>query len=120
MRARADGARRSAVRLYRLLSLLLLVATLIAPFGRAEAGGAVHDAPAMAMAGHCDPMPASDPSPAHQGSIDCMIACAGMLVGAADINRPTLPTVSEARALAVAALHGILPQFDPPPPRFAS
>jgi len=105
--------------LYRLLSLLLLVATLIAPFGRAEAKGAVRETPAMAMAGHCDPLRPSDP-PAHHRSIDCMIACAGVPVLDTALAQPPLPPVAAMIAGPVMALQGILPQFDPPPPRLAS
>lgn len=106
-------------RVRRLAPLLVLLAILIAPFGRAQAQPAAHDAPAMTMAGHCDPVRASDPPPAHHRSIDCMIACAGM---------PTLemsliaapPPMSALLAPRIATLHGIPPQSDPPPPRIRS
>lgn len=101
----------------RLAPFLVLIALLIAPFGRAQAQPAAHEAPAMAMAGHCDPVPSSDPPPAHHRTIDCMIACAGVPAIEADLEQPPLPPVAAMVAAPVMALDGILPQFDPPPPR---
>jgi hypothetical protein len=85
-----------------------------------QAQAAVHHAPAMAMAGHCDPAPPANSAPAHHGSIDCMIACAGVPMIEASVAAPQLPSIAEMIAPPVAALHGILPQFDPPPPRLRS
>ncbi len=104
----------------RLLPFLVLFALLVAPYERAQAQAAVNHAPAMAMAGHCDPAPPTDPAPVHHGSIDCMIACAGMPAGAVGIATMALPPIAERIAPPVAALRGILPQFDPPPPRALS
>jgi hypothetical protein len=104
------------------MPFLILLALLIAPFGRVEqAQAAVQHGPATAaMAGHCDPPPAKAPAPAHHGSIDCMIACAGMLAVEASLMMQELPAVAATVAAPIAALDGILPQFDPPPPRSLS
>lgn len=104
----------------RLIPFLILLALLFAPYGRMQARAAAHHAPPMAMAGHCDPAPAKAPAPAQHGSIDCMIACAGMPAMDAAMAAPPLPPVAAMIALPVAALDGILPPFDPPPPRFRS
>ncbi len=89
----------------------------MAPYGRAQAQPAAHNAPAMAMGGHCDPTPSDAPPPVHHRTIDCMIACAGVPVLEASLAAPPLPPVTAMIAATVAPLHGILPQFDPPPPR---
>lgn len=99
------------------MPLLVLIALLMAPYGRVQAQAAVHHAPPTAMAGHCDPTPQEAPAPAHEGSIDCMIACAGMPAFEANLNGPDVLPLAAMIALPVAALDGILPQFDPPPPR---
>jgi hypothetical protein len=104
----------------RLAPLFVLLALLMAPFGRAQAQPMAHDMPAMAMGGHCDPAPRSAPPPVHHRSIDCMIACAGVPVLEASLIAPPLPPVTAMIATPVLALHGILPQFDPPPPRTLS
>jgi hypothetical protein len=102
----------------RLIPFFVLLALLIAPYGRAEAQSAAHDMPAMA--GHCDPVPPSAPPPVHHRSIDCMIACAGVPMLEANLIAPPLPPLAMRVAAPVRALHGILPQFDPPPPRSLS
>ncbi len=102
------------------MPLLILLALLAAPYGRMQAQAAVPHAPAMAMAGHCEPAAPATPAPAHHGSIDCMIACAGVPVPGADLPGPLTPAFAELIAAPIAALHGILPQFDPPPPRHHS
>lgn len=105
----------------RLVPLLALLALLVAPYGRMQAQAAtVQHASPMAMAGHCEPAPAKVPTPAHHGSIDCMIACAGMPSVDAALAGPPLPPVAAMIAPPVAPLDGILPQFDPPPPRVRS
>lgn len=102
----------------RLAPFLILIALLTAPFGRVQAQPAAHQA--MAMAGHCDPVPAQAPPPAHHRTIDCMIACAGVPAIEADLTQPPMPPVAALIAAPVVALRGILPQFDPPPPRVLS
>jgi hypothetical protein len=102
------------------MPLLILLALLVAPYGRMQAQAAAPHAPAMAMAGHCDPAPPTAPAPAHHGSIDCMIACAGVPAVEAGLAAPLSPLLAELTVAPVAALQGILPQFDPPPPRLRS
>lgn len=102
----------------RLLPLLVLLALLVAPYGRMQAQAATaHHAAPMAAAGHCEPAPAKAPTPTHHGSIDCMIACAGMPAVESALAGPPLPPVTAMIAPPAAMLDGILPQFDPPPPR---
>lgn len=102
------------------MPLFILIALLVAPFGRMQAQATAHHVPPMAMAGHCEPLPAKAPAPTHHGSIDCMIACAGVPAVEAGFTTPILPPLAELIAAPVAALDGIPPQFDPPPPRSLS
>lgn len=103
------------------MPFLVLLALLVAPYGRIQqAQAATPPAQSMAMAGHCAPAPANTPAPTHHGSIDCMIACAGVPAVEADLAAPALPPITMLVAAPVAALDGILPQFDPPPPRSLS
>lgn len=104
-----------------LLACLALVATLIGPFGRlgmAEAAAMPTHAMPMAMAGHCEDVPASEPGhPAKQ--IDCMIACAVVLAAASpELNRTAEP-LDLPRPAAPEAFTGIRPEAEPPPPRRA-
>lgn len=106
--------------LRRLLPFLVLIALVMAPFGRmnvAEAKAMPHDMPS-AMASHCgQPMPDGDKS--SPVAIDCMIACAAMAPAAAPVFTP-LPA-AEAAPVAIPSflLAGIQPEADPPPPRFS-
>lgn len=104
------------------MPFIVLLALLLAPYGRMEARAAVQHAPTagMTMAGHCDPAAPAERAPAHRGSIDCLIACAGMAMAEAAIGVPLLPPIAELVAPPITALRGILPQFDPPPPRALS
>lgn len=101
----------------RLMPFLILLALLAAPFGREAAAAVTHSAPS-AMAGHCDPAPKPAPSPAHGGSIDCMIACAATpALSAGDVPgllpaEATLPV-----AAIVAPITGLNHAAEPPPPR---
>ena len=104
----------------RLLPFLALLALFFAPYGRMQAQAAAPHAPQTAMAGHCQPAAPTAPTPAHHGSIDCMIACAGVPAVEAGMAAPPLPPLAELVAAPVTALNGIRPQFDPPPPRVRS
>lgn len=100
----------------RLLTFLVLLALLAAPFGRQAAQAAAHPGTPSAMAGHCDPAP--KPAPAHGGSIDCMIACAAM--PAEDVpHMPIALPVAPASPVAAttARITGLNPAAEPPPPR---
>ena len=100
---------------------LVLVALLLAPFGRmaaAEAMARPHQ-PAAATAGHCSDMP-SDRGKGdrpHKAQIDCLSACAAM----ATLESPFIPgfVCSASPLVAGIALPfaGLHPQSDPPPPR---
>lgn len=103
----------------RILPVLALIALMIAPFGRmglAEAATPHHAAP-MAMAGHCEDMPAPEPGKPNKAAIDCMIACAAMTTeNAAHIAHATPdPVMIAPRPLF--SLHGIQPEAADPPPR---
>jgi hypothetical protein len=100
------------------MPLLVLLALLVTPYGRMQAQAATaHPAAPMATAGHCEPAPAKTPTPPHHGSIDCMIACAGIPSVESALAGSPLPPVAAMIAPPAEMLHGILPQFDPPPPR---
>lgn len=105
--------------LRRILPVLALIALMIAPFGRmglAEAATAHHAAP-MAMAGHCEDMPAPESGKPNKAAIDCMIACAAMTTeSAADIAHAAPDPVAVAPR-PLLSLHGIQPEAETPPPR---
>lgn len=104
------------------LSFVMLLALLVAPFGRmaaAEAMAAPHHSSPTAMAGHCSDMPAPDRAPEDRGAmtIDCLVACA-------TIAAPDAPELAAVEPLAVSPAHllltafvGIHPEAEPPPPR---
>ena len=104
-----------------LLSLVALLALLLAPFGRAAAAEAVPDAhhSATATAGHCDEPAHGQPKKDDARAIDCMIACA--TIAAADST--ALEALDQAAAplvpLPVARFTGLRQGADPPPPRIS-
>ena len=104
----------------KLLRLLVLLALLAAPFGRMAAAEAMTmpEHSAMAMPGHCDPMPVSDQGDADR-AIDCMIACAAMADAMGPALLAPLPTVSAPVSSSRAGLSGLHPEADPPPPRLS-
>lgn len=100
------------------MPLLVLLALLVAPYGRVQAQPAVQHARSMAMAGHCDPAPSDAPAPAHRGSIDCMIACAATPA----LNAAAMPAMVPAEAAllfsaVVTPIAGLNHAAEPPPPR---
>jgi hypothetical protein len=105
----------------RLVQLFVLLALVLAPFGRigmAQAK-AVPDHGAM-MAAHCAGQLMPDPDKSHGMAVDCTIACAAMAPAAAapfDAPAPAPTAMPEARA--ASHLAGIRPEADPPPPRFS-
>ena len=119
MSAKPDG-----VKLRLLLPLLTLLALLVAPFGRiaaAEAMTSSHE-PAMAMAGHCEEMPApgqdrSDRT--HEASIDCLVACAAVAT-AESAPLAAVPAAASPRVgVTLPEFAGLHPEADPPPPRLS-
>lgn len=106
--------------LRRTLSILIL-ALLLAPFGRmgaAEAQPMPRHA-AMQAPGHCgdQPQPAND---SDQGAaIDCMIACAGLATAPEALEMLAKVAPALPRPAAAPSRAGIRPEADPPPPRFA-
>lgn len=104
------------------LSLAMLLALLIAPFGRmaaAEAAAMPHHAAPTAMAGHCSEMPAPDQSPAERGTmaIDCLVACATIATPETPALSVVEPLVVSPAPRALTAFSGIQPEAEPPPPR---
>jgi hypothetical protein len=105
----------------RLLRYLVLLALMLAPFGRmsvAEAKAMPHHGMSM-MASHCpDPSP-PDGNKAGGMSVDCMIACAAMVASpAATLNPPAAVELAVA-AIPLTLLAGIRPEAEPPLPRLS-
>ena len=111
----------------RLLSFLTLFALLLAPFGMASAHAAKtmpaqahsgHHVRAIAPSNHCRGMDQSSKQrPA--SSIDCTIACSTLAGAAIEVTAHPVPAAPEPSFLAAAPLHGLSPESEPPPPRFA-
>ena len=104
---------------------LTLVALLVAPLGMVRAHAAVASAglaASHAMAGgggRCADRDQSAPHP-DRAAIDCTIACAGVASLTTQVPaRPSAPVAVETEIRPVATLHGLHPESDPPPPRFA-
>lgn len=103
----------------RLLPFLVLLALLVAPFGRigvAEAASSPHHGAPMVMAGHCEEMPSQDDAKPGK-AIDCMIACAAIAPAAAPFVRAQEVTVDAPAPLPLFSFTGIQPEAEPPPPR---
>ena len=109
------------VKLRRLLQFLLLVALVVAPFGRMGTGEAKalphHDMSAMAP--HCPGPPPSDEDRGNRMAVDCMIACAAMSPAAAPFFAPPPAAEAAPTAMPASILAGIRPEADPPPPRLS-
>ena len=103
----------------RLLPFLVLLALLVAPYGRMQAQAAVPHAPQMMMIGHCQPSAPTAPTPAHHGSIDCMIACAAIVFAAEAALNPAEVAAILPESRATLHLKGLRPAADPPPPRLS-
>ena len=113
----------------RLLRFLTLFAVLFSPISMATGHAAMAmPAPSAAMAdhmaagpaGHCAGMGGEqDKSGPAAPNIDCMIACSAMLAADLEVDvHPVVAAFIEPRAL-TGALHGLSPEFDPPPPRLS-
>lgn len=107
--------------LRRLLPLLVLVALVLAPFGRmgvAEAKAMPRHA-VSAMTAHCPDMPLPDGGGDNGMTIDCMMACATMAAAAAPLVPPPQAEEAVVTALPFTFFPGIRPEAEPPPPRFS-
>jgi hypothetical protein len=105
----------------RLLRYLLLIALMLAPFGRlsvAEAKAMPHHDMAK-MASHCPDQPAPGGDKGGRASLDCMIACAAMISAPAAFILPSPPAQVVAATIALPILTGIRPEAEPPPPRLS-
>ena len=112
------------MKLRRLLPLLILLALLVAPFGRIAAAEAmmVPQQPMAAMAGHCDDMamPAQHHGDrTHKASIDCLVACAAMTTAEGVSLAQGVAVISLPAQFALPQFSGLHPEADPPPPRLS-
>lgn len=107
-----------AVTRRRLVQLCVLVALMLAPFGRigvAQAMPMPHQE--SMMAAHCAGQPMPDPDKSHRMAVDCMIACAAMAPAVAPFLLPAPAPMAVPEAAIASHLTGIRPEADPPPPR---
>jgi hypothetical protein len=103
------------------LPLLILLALVIAPFGRmsmAEAKAMAHDM-SSTVTSHCAGRPMPDGDKDGRVAIDCMIACTAMAPAAMPFLAPQLAIEAAPLALLSFFTAGIRPEADPPPPRFS-
>lgn len=105
----------------RLLRTILLLALMLAPFGRmgiAEAKAAPHHGMAM-MASHCPGQSGPDGDKSGGMSVDCMIACAAMVPAPAALLVPPPSVETAVIAVSLPIPSGIRPEAEPPPPRLS-
>lgn len=104
----------------RLLSLLALIAVAVAPFGRMAAAEAAVPSHHMTMTapGHCDDSPAPDGDNAGK-TLDCLTACASLAAVEAAALAILVHPPAAAVALPTAGAAGLVPEAEPPPPRFS-
>jgi hypothetical protein len=105
----------------------MVVALIFAPLAMIG-GHAAMAAPATAVAGehhasevgsgHCSDMGDEEPGDP-RASIDCMVACAGMLPSTPAVATAPLATKSPGRPLITVAQHGLSPAAEPRPPRLS-
>jgi hypothetical protein len=111
----------------RLLRLLMVVALIFAPLAMIG-GHAAMAAPATSAAGehhaselgggHCSDM-GEEESGDPRASIDCMVACAGMLPSTPAFATAPLLLKSPNRPIITVAQHGLNPAAEPRPPRLS-
>ncbi|MGQ0590244.1 MAG: hypothetical protein ACT4N8_12060 [Sphingosinicella sp.] len=104
------------------LSLVMLLALLVAPFGRmaaAEAMAAPHHSSPPPRAALPRDMPAPDRAPEDRGAmtIDCLVACATIAAAEAPALAALEPLAVSPASRALTAFIGIHPEAEPPPPR---
>jgi hypothetical protein len=111
-----------------LLRLLMVIALIFAPVAMmgghaamaspASVGTGEHHAMASGADGHCANMGEQDDGDLGS-SIDCMVACAGMLPQAPVMATNHVLANAPARPLIVVAQHGLNPAAEPRPPRYS-
>jgi hypothetical protein len=111
----------------RFLRVLMVVALIFAPLAMIS-GHAAMAAPATSAAsehhtseaggGHCSDMGEEEPGDP-RASIDCMVACAGMLPSSPAVTTATLVLKSPDRPFITVAQHGLNPAAEPRPPRLS-
>jgi len=110
------------VTLRRLFPLLILLALIVAPFGRVAAveAMAMPHQPAAAMAGHCQDMPAPDPDErSGKSSIDCLVACAAIATAEAFVLTAGSHAALPQDEFVLPGFAGLHPEAEPPPPRLS-
>jgi hypothetical protein len=112
----------------RLLRVMTLFALLLAPFGMMRSHAAmVLPAASVAPGHHMDPAAPADPCPGMDqpaedrpaSNVDCMIACSAMPSLESGIAIHPILAATMPRPSPAGVLHGLHPESDPPPPRFA-
>ncbi len=109
----------AAMKIARILSMLLFLALLLAPLRmvRGEATAMPHHGPAMAME-HC--APDADPDEGQPLSkANCMMACAALPAVPALLAERLALTGGADRPLPVREIQGLAPEAATPPPRMA-
>ena len=111
----------------RLLRFLTLIALLVAPVGMMSGHAAMamsratidgHHMAATTAPDHCAGM--DQPSKkSSDGSIDCTISCSALPTADPQIAAHPLAAASVPHVLLSESVHGLQPEADPPPPRFA-
>ena len=106
----------------RALRLLLLLALMLAPFGRIGMAEA-RAASATVASEHCAGMPAhGEERPTDEDmAVDCMVACAALAAIPAPFAAPSPPAPANAAPVPLpqVALGGLLPDAELPPPRLS-
>lgn len=110
----------------RLFRFLILLALILAPFRMIAAHEAMAASASQAGAHHMSADMAvpcgsegAGSKQRHGASVDCTIACSVVAAMAAEIEVRPICTEAPAPTPLVAALHGLHPESDPPPPRRA-
>ena len=114
--------------LTRLLRLLAIFAVILSPLSMASSHGAMAmPAASTSMAdhmaaapstGHCADMPGQkDKSGPPASNVDCLIACSTLPTLAFEMEAHLMVASFDEPAALVAALHGLHPESEPPPPR---
>lgn len=104
-----------------ILRFLVLLAFVVAPFGRigiAQAMAMPHQM-TPAMAAHCAGQPIPDQDKDEGVAIDCMIACAAMAPPLASFPAPPPEAAPAPAAVPLSLRPGLDPGADPPPPRIS-
>jgi len=120
----AGGAYFRAMFAARLVRILALLALVLAPLGMMGAHPAMATPnPAVAAlhgqgSEHCAGMDQPE-KPKPVSCIDCIMVCSGLPVAESDVAAHPLATAPMPRLPLEQRVHGLHPESEPPPPRFA-